>query len=614
MQSKQLQQCRPTIRGEIKKARAGNYDTSSSIFEFVDNSMDANADRIRVDIRERSGTGNPHKVIISDNSATGIPREALGAIFSWTYERKRSETDVGEYGTGFKTAAVNLAEKLVVVTKHGDKAYQATADWQDMADEDRWDPQVMEITTDYFQDIHPFHNGSSFILEGLRNEMFVSSTTTTKLVTHFFRKVWDDIAYHYRYVLHENPSLRITLKGTPQDGQEICEMDVREHDLFRAHTDPFHNNSSDTMMETSIAVYQDSLQFYRVFFQNARTKKWEGVEFVEKHKNGNSRLKCQEVLPSVMESMRLIDTLTFRSVHLRNDAEHSSTCMGLHPTCTLDILRRGRVMGKDLFLRAPRAEALSCFVKHEVWYHSYHINPLLGVQYNKQNHGTLRENNLRYTMEHVQQVHEREFYKTEKTMLAATPLPPVSVSVPTVDDMSLTFLPATMDAQISSLDIPMGTPLEVLPLPLPLPLAPIVPPALPSPHDEIIKRKNFTPSTKMEILYRQECRDSVLDLVLKDTVLLMEYDHINGKSSLNTTENCQALSVITHALKTRKPDIFEKLQGTHEARVEFLVDLLNCITRSRYFIEAWTSGEVRVRDLQQQLGAIQEGLFERPCL
>jgi hypothetical protein len=610
MQSKQLQQCRPTIRGEIKKARAGNYDTSSCLFEFVDNSMDANADRIRVDIRERTGTGNPHKVIISDNSPTGIPREALGAIFSWTYERKRSETDVGEYGTGFKTASVNLAEKLVVVTKHGDKAYQATADWQDMADEDRWDPQVMEITTDYFQDIHPFHNGSTFILEGLRNEMFVSSTTTTKLVTHFFRKVWDDIAYYYRYVLHENPSLRITLKGTPKDGEEICEMDVREHDLFRAHTDPFHNNSLETMMETSIAVYQDSLQFYRVFFQNAKTKKWEGVEFVEKHKNGNSRLKCQEVLSSVMESMRLIDTLTFRSVHLRNDAEHSSTCMALYPTCTLDILRRGRVMGKDLFLRAPRAEALSCFVKHEVWYHSYHINPLLGVQYNKQNHGTLRENNLRYTMEHVQQVHEREFYKTEKTMLAATPLPTVTSSLPTVDDMSLTFLPATMNGQISSLDIPMGTPLEVRQLPL----APIVPPALPSPHDEISKRKNFTPSTKMEILYRQECRDSVLDLVLKDTVLLMEYDHINGKSSLNTTDNCQALSVITHALKTRKPDIFEKLQNNHETRVEFLVDLLNCITRSRYFIEAWTSGEVRVRDLQQQLGVVQEGLFERPCL
>lgn len=130
--------CHPTIRGEIKKARAGNYETSSCLFEFVDNSLDAGADRIRIDIRERSGTGNPHKFIISDNASSGISREVLSNIFSWTYERARSETDVGEYGTGFKTASVNLAEKLVVVTKCGDQAFQATADWQDMADEDRW--------------------------------------------------------------------------------------------------------------------------------------------------------------------------------------------------------------------------------------------------------------------------------------------------------------------------------------------------------------------------------------------------------------------------------------------------------------------------------------------
>ena len=596
--SSKKSQCHPTIRGEIKKARAGNYETSSCLFEFVDNSMDAHADRIRIDIRERSGTGNPHKLMISDNAPTGISNDALCSIFSWTYERQRSETDVGEYGTGFKTASVNLAEKLVVVTKHGEKAYQATADWQDMADEDRWDPQVMEITPDYFHDIHPFHHGSSFIMEGLRNEMFISgaSVGSTKLVTHLFQKVWDDVAYHYRYVLHENPNLRITLKGTPQEGQEISEMDVREHPLFREQTDPFHHaqESSSCLMETSVAVYQDSLQFYRVFFINTKSKKWEVVEFVDKRKNGNSVLKCHEVNPTIFESMRLIDTLTFRSIHLREDGQHSTTCMGLYPTCTLDILRRGRVMGRDLCLRAPRAEALSCFVKHEVWYHSYQINALLGVQYNKQNHGVLRENNLRYTMEHLQQLHEREFYKTEKAVAVTVPsrceTPSTSNHVKESEPTVLTLVDHTLPTHLTIPEaITMGTPIEV----------------------EEVKRKNFTPSTKMEILYRQECRDSVLDFVLKDTVLLMEYDHINGKSSLNTTDNCQALSVVTHALKTRKPEIFDTLQHNHQAKVDWMVELLNCITRSRYFIEAWIAGDVRVRDLQQQLGAIQEGLFEK---
>ena len=574
--------CQPTIRGEIKKARAGNYDTSSCLFEFIDTSMDAGADRIRVDIREKSDTGIPHKFFMSDNAPSGISPDSLRRIFSWTYERKRSETDVGEYGTGFKTASVNLAEKLTVLTKHDGRSFQATADWQDMADENRWDPHVMEVGVDHFRDVHPFQRGSSFILEGLRNEMFVSTTasSSTKLVTHLFRKLLDDVAYHYRYVLHENPDLRITLKGVPEEGKEICEVDVREHDLFRKNTDPFGHDSSGgqdpLVMETPLSVYQDAQQFYRVYFQNVKTKKWEGVDFVDKRKNGNSILKPFDVAPSTMESMRLVDHLTFRSVHLRGN--HSTACMALYPTCTVDILRRGRVMGRDLSLRAPRAEALSCFVKHEVWYHSYALNALLGVQYNKQNHGVLRENALRYALEHLQQLHEREFFKAEKTLATAPPPAPPAPPAPVVEDANST--PPLETTEVS------------------------VAPETPAP-----KRKNFTPSTKMEILYRQECRDSLLDFVLKDAVLMMEYDHINGKASLNTKENCQALSVITHALKSRKPDVFDHLQQQPLSRVEFIVELLNCITRSRYFMEAWISGSLQVRDPQQQLIAIQEGLF-----
>lgn len=567
--------CCPTLRGEIKKARAGNYETSSCLFEFLDNSMDAGADCIRIDIRERSGTGLPHKFILSDNAPQGIPLDALKTIFSWTYERQRSATDVGEYGTGFKTAAVNLAEKLVVLTKHGEEAFQATADWQDMADEDRWDPHVMVVSLEHFHDRHPFRHGSSFVLEGLRNEMFVSTSCTTKLVSHLFRKIFDEVAYHYRYVLHENPNLRITLKGVPEEGHEISEVDIREHSLFRQNTDPFGHDP--LLLETALSVYQDAQQFYRVFHQNYRTKKWEGVEFVEKRKNGNSVLKVYEVAPSTMESMRLIDHLSFRSVHLRGD--HSTACMALYPTCTMDIVRRGRVMGRDLSLRAPRAEALSFFVKHEVWYHSYTINALLGVQYNKQNHGVLRENALRYTLEHLQQVHEREFFKAEKAVVVVAPPPPMAplASQPVAEKETST------------------TPHEAILVE--------VPPAVQE------KRKNFTPLTKMEILYRQECRDSLLDFVLKDNVLMMEYDHINGKASMNTKDNCQALSVITHALKSRKPDIFDNLQHHPLSKTEFIVDLLNCITRSKYFMEAWISGNIQVRDPQQQVAAVQEGLF-----
>ena len=574
--------CCPTVRGEIKKARAGNYEIGSCIFEFIDNALDAGADRIRIDIRERCRTGLPHKFLISDNASNGIQEASLRSIFSWTYERERTIRDVGEYGTGFKTASVNLAEKLTVATTSHGKCFQAVADWQDMADEDRWDPKILEISNEYFQDFHPYRQGSTFILESLRNEMFSFSDKKTPVVVFLFKKLMEDVAYHYRYLLYENPTLHLTIKGIPETGGEICEIEVREHDMIRKGIDPFKCIMEDDpshLLETTIAVYQDQIQCLRVFYENPKTKKWESIEYIDRRKNGNSILRSTEILPNVLESMSKIDTLVFRSIHLR-DQETSSVCMSVYPTCTLDIVRKGRVMGRDLCLRAPRAEPLNGFVKHELWYHSYTLNALLGIQFNKQNHGVLRENDLRYTMEHLQQIHEREYLKYEKSR----PSP-----LTTVFSQPSSFSPPPLQEKTEE---PKSEPVVV-----------------PPPSTITTSRRHFTPSTKIEVLNQQECRDRVLDFILKDGILLMEYDHKNGQNSQNTRDNCQALSVISHSLKTRKPDVFRELEERHESRVRYLVDLLNCITRSRYFIESWISGSIKIRPTQQSLQAVQEGLF-----
>jgi len=92
----------------------------------------------------------------------------------------------------------------------------------------------------------------------------------------------------------------------------------------------------------------------------------------------------------------------------------------------------------------------------------------------------------------------------------------------------------------------------------------------------------------------------------------MEYDHKNGVSAMNSKENCQALSVITHAIKTRCPVAFQEklVDGDSTSKTAVIVDLLNCITRSKYFLEAWTTGTITVRQ-PHQLAAIQQGIFEQ---
>lgn len=573
--------CEPTIRGEIKKARAGNYDISSCFFEYIDNSLDAGADRILVDLRERSGGhGHPHKVLVSDNCPSGIDPDRIRPIFSWTYERNRRDTDIGEYGAGFKTASVNLADKLTVITNHDGKCFQAIADWQDMADENRWEPKVFDTQGDYYNDIHPFHKGTTFLLESLRYEMFCASGVEKKWA---LKRLFDDIAYNYRYLIHQNPILTITLRGIWEENGEITEKDVRMHDLFQsAPTEPSGATGGAPTKQTIVRVYKDAFQFYRVYF-HTDPKKWESIEFVERRKNGNSVLRCHEISPSIMDGMRLVDIIEFRSYHI-TDIARSAVCMGLYTTCTVDLLRKGRVVGRELALRAPRAEPLGFFVKHEVWYTNHALNALLGVQFNKQNHGILRENDLRHVLEYVQKHHERDFLKTERVKITTTTLESPSIAIPVA-----VARPTTKEENVL-IQEDYRAPVAVV-------------------HPQDTRRRNFSSQTKIDVLHRQECRDSVMDFVLKDGVLLMDYDHKNGIPTINTAENCQALSVITHSIKTRCTQAFCELENNASAKTRFIIELLNCITRSKYFMEAWTSGQIHIRQAHQ-LSAIQNGIFD----
>lgn len=581
--------CEPTIRGEIKKARVGNYDVTSALFEFVDNAMDARADRIRIDIREKRGTGYPHKILISDNARSGIDRKTLSQMFSWTYERQRGDTEVGEYGTGFKTASVNLADKLTVITCIGENAYQAVADWQDMADENRWEPSIMQISNDYYSDLHPFSSGSTFILENLRYDIFCPLSITEKedtMVTLLYRRLWDDIAYYYRYLLRQQLEWRITLKGVPWKNQEVCERDIREHDIFRKNIDPFVQDPESIFLTTTLSIYQDSLQVYRVYFQHFQTKKWYSVEFLEKRKNGNSILKCHEITPSMFTSMRLVDSLSFHSVLVEN-INRSTIFMNVYPTCTLDLLRQGRVMGRDLVLRTTPQPFL-CFVKHELWYRAYALNSMLGIQYNKQNHGQLRENDLRYTLEYIQSLHEKEFHKKEKSR--------PRVAIEKVEEPTENILLLDEHTEPKILDLTQSIEKDMQPEQIRT-----------SRVEQ--RRKNFPPSTKMQILHQQECRDPVFDFVLKEPILLTEYDHKNGRPEINSKENCQALSVLTHSIKTRFPDEFQIVESDDMKKTQYILDLLNCLTRSKYFLDEWLSGSIQILTPQQSMVAVQEGLF-----
>ena len=527
-----MEECAPTVRGEIKKARVGNYDFVSGIFEFIDNAMDAGSKKILVNIRNRGESGHPHKVLVSDNNVHGIGYENLSVIFSWTFERERGKDEIGEYGTGFKTAAVNLGERLTMLTKDGKtgRCFQAVADWNDMSEFNRWGPRVQEIDEEVYGDTHPFSNGTTFIIEGLRYELIqLSANTDVTTSMRLVKSLYEQIVYTYRYILKDS-GVDIVVKGSFPGSKEAVEKKALDHEFFQCTV-------AEKVKTSKIRVYHDQSQFYRVFFKRENSTRWEMIQFLEKRKNGSNHLKSVEFKESMFSPLRLVEEIRFCTKYQDPNLFLDST------SCLMDILHAGRVVGQNINLRAGVPEC-PVFVKHELWYTSYALNGLLSIQYNKKNSG-MRENDLTYTLEYLHQIHEKDVRKEAVEQAAAVAI------------------------------------------------------------DKKQTRKNFSSQTKIQILTRQECRDSIMDFVLKETILPMDYDHKNGENSINSVENCQALSVITHAVKTRYPDIYGKIETNRDDKIIYIVDLLNCITRSKFFGRALSSGKIKI----DRGNVLNEGLF-----
>lgn len=575
-------ECAPTVRGEIKKARASNYNLCSAINEFVDNSLDAGAENILIDVREKwEDSRYIHKILVSDDSPNGISKNNLKPIFSWTYERSRQQEEIGEFGTGFKAASVNLADKLTILTTNGTECVQAIADWHEMAEDNVWIPNIMNIDPSFLKTYHPYSTGTTLMLENIRHEFIQQQKGNNS----FLIRLYEELSSCYKYYLKYHPKISFHLRGWFGNSKQ-----TEEREISFASPNPEMNYFFDparVILQTKVLVFKDNTS-YQVYLHKENSNYWEAVEFIEKRKNGNNVLKSIQVSPHKHKT--LVDTLLFRSCTYFTDQQQDM----VQSRGTIDIIRHHRILGKDISYRIPRSDPAVSFIKHELIYNNKWLNPLLGVQFNKSADGNIPEGDMRHTLEHIQKSHERELIRFEKQKLGRI------ITKEKEEDEFVDLEKSVVNEEpkpsfpvLAPKPIVFTIPEKTVQPPLKKEMSPVI--ELPPQVMMENKRKNFTLETKLEVLKRQECRDSVFDFKLSDEVLPMDYDHKNGRSN-NSTENCQVLSVISHALKTRRPEIFEEY---HKDPIPYIVQLLNCITSSKFFIEALQKERVVCRSAEE---------------
>jgi hypothetical protein len=133
----------PSARRLIRSLRDMGYDFAQAVADVVDNSIEAGASEIRVDI-EFDGDGS--WVRIADNGK-GMKPDELREALRFGADRAYDDDDLGKFGLGLKTASLSQCQHLAVASRwNPDRADIAGYAWDldHISKTDRWEIVPLE--------------------------------------------------------------------------------------------------------------------------------------------------------------------------------------------------------------------------------------------------------------------------------------------------------------------------------------------------------------------------------------------------------------------------------------------------------------------------------------
>ena len=163
----------PTIKGEIRKARASGYNFTKAMGDIMDGAITMDGGSV-VYITINPDTRDPDKIssiTVSDNIETGMASlKYTGSKhpLCWTCDSDDHGEDsaISEFGTGLKAAAVNIGSKMVITTKYYDdvgKLHLQNIDcnWEKMIKDNTYEPNhIQEISENEYNRLHKDPNGT----------------------------------------------------------------------------------------------------------------------------------------------------------------------------------------------------------------------------------------------------------------------------------------------------------------------------------------------------------------------------------------------------------------------------------------------------------------------
>lgn len=396
----------PTLKGEIKKARASNYTWQRVISEFIDNSNDVLIKSIQdlkiIQIKLNLDTNdNLCSICISDNFTEGIKDHS---IWSWTYERDREEEDCGEFGTGFKSGSVNIASELLVLTLSDNKYTRMRAEWDEMAIRDDYTPISDSINESDYKIYHPFDFGSTFVLKHLIKENLPSDIDyiRVELLSH--------ISVVYKKLLKTNKDINIYVDDILINHKTVLnEMGSKKiHKREKIPKSEIHVYKN---KDKYIPVVMNGMHYHKIKFKDENMRKkpngnlniadmrgaTHGAEIVNiSHYNNRDEYTLIDVL--LMESRCIYH---YCKEWLLNDKERPD------PNGNISLIRKNRILSDKCTAIHYRGDSYATYQYHELTYHDRRMDNPLGVQFNKNTDNKIQSEDLEAAILWTQKLHEK---------------------------------------------------------------------------------------------------------------------------------------------------------------------------------------------------------------
>jgi hypothetical protein len=142
---------RPSAARLVESLRDTGYTKEAAFADIIDNSLAADATKIRIEISELFGE---LRVVITDNGL-GMSEEQLLSAMRYGSPKRDNPKSLGKFGMGLKTASTAFCQKLTVVTTNGSGIKLRTWDLDVIRNTDKWQLETPNLG-DYAEDLEEF--------------------------------------------------------------------------------------------------------------------------------------------------------------------------------------------------------------------------------------------------------------------------------------------------------------------------------------------------------------------------------------------------------------------------------------------------------------------------